>query len=150
MQLETLDIISDILNHFGTSLVSFHAQIFQCLIVQLNSQRLAVRKRAISAISYLVASCNSVLFTELLNVLLNELSKKQTNSLSKTYIQCLAAISRQAGHRVGENLPNIIPLIVHFCQCKDEELVEYSLQAFESFVRRCPKEITNYIKQVNI
>lgn len=58
--------------------------------------------------------------------------------------------SRQAGHRVGENLQSIIPLIVFYCQCKDEELVEYSLQAFESFVRRCPKEITNYIKEVLI
>ena len=56
--------------------------------------------------------------------------------------------SRQAGHRVGENLQNIIPLIVYFCQCKDEELVEYSLQAFEAFIRRCPKEITNYIKEI--
>ena len=56
--------------------------------------------------------------------------------------------SRQAGHRVGENLQSIIPLIVFYCQCKDEELVEYSLQAFESFVRRCPKEISNYIKDV--
>jgi hypothetical protein len=75
VQLETLDILADILNHFGSNLVSFHPQIFSCLIVQLNSQRLAVRKRAISAIGYLVASCNSVLFGELLQVLLNELKK---------------------------------------------------------------------------
>ena len=173
VQLETLDILADILNHFGSSLASFHIQIFSCLITQLNSQRLAVRKRAILAISYLVASCQMTLFTELLEVLLNELKKKQTNSISKTYIQCLASIrweniefkikvnyfsiikkksikSRQAGHRVGENLQNIIPLIDFYCQCKDEELVEYSLQAFESFIRRCPKEISNYIKQVLI
>ena len=58
------------------------------------------------------------------------------------------SISRQAGHRIGENLESIIPLIVYYCQCKDEELVEYSLQAFESFVRRCPKEISKYIKQI--
>jgi hypothetical protein len=63
VQLETLDIISDILNHFGNILISFHQQILSCSIVQLNSQRLAVRKRAI--ISYLVACCNSVLFAEL-------------------------------------------------------------------------------------
>ena len=92
VQLETLDILADILNHFGSNLVSSHAQIFTFLISQLKSQRLAVRKRAILAIGYLVACCNSVLFTELLEVLLNELSKKQTNSLSKTYIQCLASI----------------------------------------------------------
>lgn len=129
-------------------MVNFHAQIFTCLVVQLNSPRLAVRKRAILAISYLVATCNSVLFSQLLDVLLNELKKMQNNSLSKTYIQCLAAISRQAGHRVGENLQSIIPLVVYYSQCDDEELVEYSLQAFESFVRRCPKEITAYIKEI--
>jgi cullin-associated NEDD8-dissociated protein 1 len=146
-----LDILADILNHFGTQLVNYHLEIFGCLIAQLNSQRLAVRKRAIAAIGFLVASCNATLFSELLQVLLNELKKKQTNSsLSKTYIQCLAAISRQAGHRVGENLPQIVPLIVHYCQCEDEELVEYSLQAFESFVRRCPKEISPYIRQVSV
>ena len=148
VQLETLDILGDILNHFGSNLISFHAQIFSCLIVQLNSQRLAVRKRAITAIGYLVASCNSVLFGELLKVLLSELQKKQINSLTKTYIQCLASISRQAGHKIGENLESIIPLIVNYCQCKDEELIEYSLQAFEAFVRRCPKEITSYIRQI--
>lgn len=92
VQLETLDILGDILNHFGSSLVSFHPQIFSCLVIQLNSQRLAVRKRAITAIGFLVASCNTVLFGELLKVLLTELQKKQINSLTKTYIQCLASI----------------------------------------------------------
>ncbi len=91
VQLETLDILSEILNHFGNLLVNYHSQILSCLLVQLNSQRLAVRKRAIVAISYLVSCCNTVLFNELLNALLNELNKKVNNSISKTYIQCLAA-----------------------------------------------------------
>jgi cullin-associated NEDD8-dissociated protein 1 len=109
---------------------------------------MAVRKRAILAISYLVGSCNTVLFMELLEFLLVELRKKSNNSLNKTYIQCLASISRQAGHKVGENLAHIVPLVVHYCQSKDEELVEYSLQALEAFVKRCPTEISKYIKQV--
>ena len=71
-------------------------------------------------------------------------------SISFLIIKFKFISSRQAGHRVGENLQSIIPLIVFYCQCKDEELVEYSLQAFESFIRRCPKEITIYIKEVNI
>ena len=115
--------MTDVLNHFGNSLISFHPQILSCLKTQLNSQRLAVRKRAILAIGYLVASCNSVLFTELLDVLLNELNKKQANSLTKTYIQCLGSISRTAGHRVGQNLDSIIPLVVFYCNSKDEELI---------------------------
>jgi cullin-associated NEDD8-dissociated protein 1 len=49
---------------------------------------------------------------------------------------------------IGENLESIIPLIVYYSQCKDEELVEYSLQAFESFLRRCPKEMLKYVKLI--
>lgn len=141
--------MGDILNHFGNSLISFHPQILSCLKIQLINPRLAVRKRVILAIGYLVASCNSVLFDELLGLLLNELNKKQSNSLTKTYIQCLSAISRTAGHRIGQKLDSIVPLIVFYCSSSDEEIVEYSLQAFESFVRRCPKEITPFIKQVD-
>ncbi|RNA07993.1 cullin-associated NEDD8-dissociated [Brachionus plicatilis] len=148
VQLETLDIMADILNHFGNNLISFHPQILSCLKIQLISPRLAVRKRVILAIGYLVASCNSVLFDELLGLLLTELNKKQSNSLTKTYIQCLSSISRTAGQRIGQNLCSIIPLIVFYCSSNDEEIVEYSLQAFESFVRRCPKEITPFIKQI--
>lgn len=86
-------------------------------------------------------------------------------STTRTYIQCIAAISRQAGHRIGkkclnsskfslikkkkkrmflrtsmfflgEYLEKIIPLVVKFCNVDDDELREYCIQAFESFVRR--------------
>ena len=56
---------------------------------------------------------------------------------------------RAAGHRVGEHLERIIPLVVTFCKVEDDELREYCLQAFESFVRRCPKEISPHISTVS-
>jgi hypothetical protein len=37
-----------------------------------------------------------------------------------------------------------------FCQEEDDELREYCLQAFESFVRRCPKEISSFVTDVSI
>lgn len=37
---------------------------------------------------------------------------------------------------VGEYLEKIIPLVVKFCNVDDDELREYCIQAFESFVRR--------------
>lgn len=36
----------------------------------------------------------------------------------------------------GEYLEKIIPLVVKFCNVDDDELREYCIQAFESFVRR--------------
>ena len=58
--------------------------------------------------------------------------------------------SRQAGHRVGEHLERLIPLIIRFCRVEDDELREYCIQAFESFVRKCPKEISPHIYPVSL
>lgn len=56
--------------------------------------------------------------------------------------------SRQAGHRFGEQIERVMPLILQYSMDDDDELREYCLQAFESFVYRCPKEITPHINKV--
>lgn len=58
--------------------------------------------------------------------------------------------SRQAGHRFGEQIERVMPLIIQYSNEDDDELREYCLQAFESFVYRCPKEITPHINKVYI
>ncbi len=45
-------------------------------------------------------------------------------------------------------MERIIPLIRNFCKIEDDELREYCLQAFESFVRRCPKQISPHINKI--
>jgi cullin-associated NEDD8-dissociated protein 1 len=67
--------------------------------------------------------------------------------------ECIAlfkfvCFSRQAGHRFGEQIERVMPLIVQYSNEDDDELREYCLQAFESFVYRCPKEITPHINKV--
>ncbi|XP_030061343.1 cullin-associated NEDD8-dissociated protein 1 [Microcaecilia unicolor] len=148
VQLEALDILSDMLSRLGGMLFAFHSSILSCLLPQLTSPRLAVRKRAIIALGHLVQTCNGNIFTELMDRLLSELQSNESTSSTRTYIQCMAGISRQAGHRIGGYLEKIIPLIVKYCKVEDDELREYCFQAFESFVRRCPKEISPHISTV--
>ncbi|KAF1401681.1 Cullin-associated NEDD8-dissociated protein 1, partial [Spheniscus magellanicus] len=155
VQLEALDILSDMLSRLGGTLYSFHSSILNCLLPQLTSPRLAVRKRAIIALGHLVLTCSGNIFSELTEHLLAELKRNESTSTTRTYIQCVAGISRQAGHRIGEHLEKIIPLIVRYCNVEDDELREYCFQAFESFVRRificrdrCPKEIDPHIPNV--
>eukprot|EP00076_Gallus_gallus_P044773 XP_025010311.1 cullin-associated NEDD8-dissociated protein 1 isoform X2 [Gallus gallus] len=148
VQLEALDILSDMLSRLGGTLYSFHSSILNCLLPQLTSPRLAVRKRAIIALGHLVLTCSGNTFSELTEHLIAELKKNESTSTTRTYIQCIAGISRQAGHRIGEHLEKIIPLIVQYCNVDDDELREYCFQAFESFVRRCPKEIDPHIPNV--
>ena len=148
VQLEALDILSDLLSRFGGLLISFHPTIQQALLPQLASPRLAVRKRAIIAIAHLVTSSSNGLFVELVDFLLCELSRNSSTSTTRTYIQCLGGITRQAGHRIGEHLEKIIPLVVKYSSMEDDELREYCIQAFESFVRRCPKDVLPHIPMI--
>ncbi|XP_034143687.1 cullin-associated NEDD8-dissociated protein 1 isoform X1 [Esox lucius] len=148
VQLEALDIMADMLCRQGGLLVNFHPSILSCLLPQLTSPRLAVRKRTIIALGHLVMSCGNLVFVDLIEHLLSELSRNESMSTTRTYIQSIAAISRQAGHRIGEYLEKIIPLVVKFCNIDDDELREYCIQAFESFVRRCPKEVYPHVGTV--
>lgn len=91
----------------GGLLVNFHPSILTCLLPQLTSPRLAVRKRTIIALGHLVMSCGNIVFVDLIEHLLSELSKNDSMSTTRTYIQCIAAISRQAGHRIGKQCLNI-------------------------------------------
>ena len=93
VQLDTLDILADLLDRFGTFLTSFHQNIQQVLLHQLHSPRLAVRKRAVVAISQLSSSCSDAIFHDLIAFFVNGLDKNASST--KTYIQCLGAITRE-------------------------------------------------------
>ncbi|XP_073324828.1 cullin-associated NEDD8-dissociated protein 2 [Pagrus major] len=148
VQLEALDILSDMLGRLSGALVSFHSSLLSSLLPQLTSSRMAVRKRSILALGHLVPCCSPALFSQLTGHLLTELAKGPPTSMTRTYIQCLATISRQGGHRVGEHLEKLIPMVVKFTSVEDDELREYCFQAFEAFIRRCPKEMSPHVATV--
>ncbi|KAJ8986273.1 hypothetical protein NQ317_009983 [Molorchus minor] len=148
VQLEALDIITDLLLRFGPVLQTFHGSILAALLPQLCSQRQAVRKRTISACSNLVLSCNNSLYTKLIDHLYDGLCSDQNNSQIRTYVQCIAAVCRQSGHKFGEHIERFVPLILQCSEVDDDELREFCLQAFESFINRCPKEITPNISSI--
>uniref|UniRef100_A0A672QHV5 Cullin-associated NEDD8-dissociated protein 1-like n=1 Tax=Sinocyclocheilus grahami TaxID=75366 RepID=A0A672QHV5_SINGR len=145
IQLEALDILSDMLS---TALVSIHQSILTSLLAQLMSPRMAVRKRSIIALGHLVPSCSPTLFTHLTSHLMGELSRGPPTASVRTYIQCLATVSRRGGHRIGEHLQKIVPMVVKFCNVEDDELREFCFQAFEAFVSRCPKEMSPHIQAI--
>ena len=92
VQLEALDILADLLTRFGSLLVTFHPAILEALLPQLESPRLAVRKRTIQALGHLVMSCHHVLYVKLIEHLLDGLIKNTNTSTTRTYIQAVGAI----------------------------------------------------------
>lgn len=164
VQLESLEILAELINRVGVRLNSFHESIQQELIKQLSSDRSAVRKRSMNALSNLLACCSEELFDSTLSQLhqaLMELAQKleveiqsdsqnsSTVNTTKTLLQCVATIIRFAGHRSNINqLKEIIPVICTFCKVDDDEIREHSLQAFESYVKRCPVNISEALPDI--
>ncbi|XP_045528099.1 cullin-associated NEDD8-dissociated protein 1 [Pieris brassicae] len=148
VQLEALDILADLLSRFGGLLISFHPMLLNSLLPQLASPRQAVRKRTIVALSHLVMSCNATLYNKLIDHLLEGLSTSSSASVSRTHIQCIASICRQAGHRFGEQLWRVAPQVLEHSMDSDEELREHCLQALEAIVLKCPKEVQPHIPTI--
>ncbi|EDV20392.1 uncharacterized protein TRIADDRAFT_51005 [Trichoplax adhaerens] len=149
VQLEALDILSDILKKYGGLLADHHSNVQDCLIAQMTSSRLAVRKRATIALGQLVICNSNSLFVELMRYIIGELNQNRSLSTTRTYVQCIATISRQAGHRIGNYVDTLMPLLFSFSmQQDDDEFRDYCLQALESLVLRCPKEVTPYVMRI--
>ncbi|KAA8593608.1 hypothetical protein FQN60_009724 [Etheostoma spectabile] len=84
VQLEALDILSDMLGRLSGALVSFHSSLLSSLLPQLTSPRMAVRKRSILALGHLVPCCSPALFSQLTEHLLTELAKGPPTSMTRT------------------------------------------------------------------
>ncbi|KAF6098817.1 putative cullin associated and neddylation dissociated 2 (putative) [Phyllostomus discolor] len=135
----------------GAPLGAFHASLLHCLLPQLRSPRLAVRKRAVGALGHLAAACSTDLFVELADHLLDRLPGPHvpaSPAAVRTLIQCLGSVGRQAGHRLGAHLDRLVPLVEEFCSLDDDELRESCLQAFEAFLKKCPKEMGPHVPSV--
>ncbi|CAF1075968.1 unnamed protein product, partial [Adineta ricciae] len=120
-----------------------------------------------SFVSYLLETCDLQLFNEILTILLNELKKRPASAVSdknatiKTYVQALTSICRLASQRLSEHMHDIVRITLSFIentpsnnsddQQHDDELIEYCLQALETYLKRCPKETNEFVpKIVNI
>lgn len=149
VQLEALDILSDLLSRFGELLVPFHEIILQALIPQLESARQAVRKRTIVALSHLSTSCSNESYNKIIIHLLKGLESPPNSGTIRTYIQCLASICRHAGgFRLYEHIDRVMTLLNQYSQRDDDELREFCLQACEAFVQRCPDAIKSHIPTI--
>ncbi|PPE02794.1 hypothetical protein GOBAR_DD00163 [Gossypium barbadense] len=86
-----------------------------------------------------------------IEVVRNVGSKGTKSELIRTNIQMIGALSRAVGYRFGPHLGDTVPVLINYCTTaseNDEELREYSLQALESFLLRCPRDISSYCDEI--
>ncbi|KAI8337575.1 armadillo-type protein [Chlamydoabsidia padenii] len=152
MQMDTMDILADVISRFGGQ-VPEHQQslIQQTLLSFLSHSRTTIRKRTTFAIGYLAVHINDNLFDSTLTYILDGFEKNRNSSDKlRTIVQSTGVLSRYSPARIGRHLPEIVPMVTRFTKEADEddELREICLQTLESFVIRCPSEIAMYIDEL--
>jgi cullin-associated NEDD8-dissociated protein 1 len=155
VKLESLEVLNDLLRRFAAHLAETDSHdCLAALFGELHSPRAAARKRAIACIASLAASLpDRILEEQLVGAIFEQMAEPKLKlDLRRTYIQTLSAVSRSGGYRLARQLDRVIPLILQQCEpgkaADDAELIESCLQAFESFVLRCPKEVAPYQQSV--
>ncbi|XP_008585253.1 PREDICTED: cullin-associated NEDD8-dissociated protein 2 isoform X1 [Galeopterus variegatus] len=136
----------------GAPLGALHASLLHCLLPQLSSPRLAVRKRAVGALGHLAAACSSDLFAELADHLLERLPGLRAPASPPPIRSLDQSLFGSGGFDLpglaGAHLDRLVPLVEEFCNLDDDELRESCLQAFEAFLRKCPKEMGPHVPNV--
>ncbi|KAK0411409.1 hypothetical protein QR680_005641 [Steinernema hermaphroditum] len=152
VKLELLDIVGDLVSRFGNSLSAdmTFPELQRVLFTQICSDRLTLRKRAITALSSLAAVCEPDLAQKVISNLV-ELMNKETKkvSLIRTYVLLAASFASSASSRFAEYLSQVVPIVLKICDThEDEELKEACVSAFETFVYAFPKEIEGFLPKI--
>ncbi|MFH4982023.1 hypothetical protein AB6A40_008732 [Gnathostoma spinigerum] len=149
VRLEVLDIVADVLLRYGSTLAAYHVQLREVLFSQLFNDRQAVRKRSITAVGNLMAVASPSLFTTTIDSLIERLSAaKGEGWQTRTCVLTLQNICKCTGGRFAPHLAQVVPILMQYCESQDDELCESCIQAFESFIFRCPKDIAPFVEGI--
>ncbi|KAL6549244.1 Cullin-associated NEDD8-dissociated protein 1 [Orobanche hederae] len=147
-----LDILRVALHKYVNLMAPSHESLLAALFPLLSSNPATVREKVVSCIASLSSSSSNDLLekatAELVSRLRFETSKPE---MARTNIQMIGALSRAVGYRFGSYLGDTVPVLVNYCRSaseNDEELCEYSLQALETFLLSCPRDISSYCDEI--
>jgi cullin-associated NEDD8-dissociated protein 1 len=139
---------------------SFNPQPLSVLTPLLDHPRPAVRKRSIITLGAFVCyprinanrSTAQFLppappeaFTDLLNTILIPNLNASSIEVQKTNVSLIAAVARCTPQKIAPALGNLLPRILESVNSSDPELSDAALQTLETFVYRCPTEISPYL-----
>ncbi|VDN94136.1 unnamed protein product [Brugia pahangi] len=150
VKLEIIDIISDILSRYGSLFSPYLRELQEALLRQLSSDRQALRKRSITTLSNLLALSDDALYGETMDVIVQYLTSPGASVMQfRTMVQTCQSICKTTSRRFVKHMSRLVPVLVDYTVAtEDDELRESCIQAFETFVYRCPREITPFIPHI--
>lgn len=163
---ECTDVFHDFLKRFGDNRVmqwSDQENMATSLLNLLKPKQYksSLRKKVIACIGALSAVLADRQLDALMRTLLADVRAASSKPEKQKYIQCISTVSRNVGFRIGQHLREIAPLFLQIVNQateedvsmdgdneKDHEVVENCLNAFESFVLRCSKEVAPHLDEL--
>mmetsp|Transcript_8430 Transcript_8430/g.22915 ORF Transcript_8430/g.22915 Transcript_8430/m.22915 type:complete len:1277 (-) Transcript_8430:93-3923(-) len=163
---ECTDVFHDFLKRFGDNRVmqwsdQENMQTSLLNLLKPKQYKSSLRKKVIACIGALSSVLADRQLDSLMKMLLSDVRSASTKSEKQKYIQCISTVSRNVGFRIGQHLRDIAPLFLQIVNQateqdvsmdgdneKDHEVVENCLNAFESFVLRCSKEVSPHLDEL--
>mmetsp|Transcript_75753 Transcript_75753/g.190487 ORF Transcript_75753/g.190487 Transcript_75753/m.190487 type:complete len:1276 (-) Transcript_75753:95-3922(-) len=163
---ECTDVFHDFLKRFGDNRVmqwSDQENMATSLLNLLKPKQYksSLRKKVIACIGALSVVLADRQLDSLMRTLLSDVRSASSKAEKQKYIQCIGTVSRNVGFRIGQHLREIAPLFLQIVNQategdvsmdgdneQDHEVVENCLNAFESFVLRCSKEIAPHLDEL--
>lgn len=163
---ECTDVFHDFLKRFGDNRAmqwSDQENMASSLLNLLKPKhyKTSLRKKVVACIGALSAVLVDRQLDTLMRTLLADVRAAPSKEERQRYIQCIGTVGRNAGFRVGQHLKEIAPLFLQIVSQategdvemdgeneQDHEVVENCLNAFESFVLRCSKEIAPHLDEL--
>mmetsp|Transcript_74560 Transcript_74560/g.230433 ORF Transcript_74560/g.230433 Transcript_74560/m.230433 type:complete len:1277 (+) Transcript_74560:76-3906(+) len=163
---ECTDVFHDFLKRFGDNRVMQWSdqESMQTSLLNLlkpKQYKSSLRKKVIACIGALSSVLADRQLDSLMKMLLSDVRSASTKAEKQKYIQCISTVSRNVGFRIGQHLRDIAPLFLQIVNQateeddamdgdneKDHEVVENCLNAFESFVLRCSKEVAPHLDEL--
>jgi cullin-associated NEDD8-dissociated protein 1 len=151
-----LEIMTDLLKRFGRNMNDDHAEILKAVMGQLMSEKQVTRKRAMMCLAAFTPFTNDSMLNTLAEDLLGKIESAAGSDIN-FLIQTISTISHTVGYRLGKHLDRMVPLFLKNCGDFDDEdmqteayddLRESCLQALESFLLKCPREVEKHIPEI--
>ncbi|KAJ3353748.1 Cullin-associated NEDD8-dissociated protein 1 [Entophlyctis luteolus] len=162
VKIDLIDILSDVLNRFGSLLneitdgdnqgVSLTLKIQDSLFPFLNDARPPIRKRTVAAFGNFAIHTQDEAFDALIKRAINEMNLKEDShdyDRLKTFVALVGIVARSSSKRTGKYISSILPHLIRYMSVDDDELRESCLQAIDSFILRCPVEIATEIPSIS-
>ena len=154
MQRDCLQVATELLKRFGDKAASQHASAKGVFLAAMTGGSADVQKRASIALGQLAQNLTDELLQELIGALLAQVKSGGNAGSKRSAISTISAVSRTVGYRLGRHLAAIVPEFMTAIGAKGDdalandegnELREACFQALESFVLRCPAEVTGHL-----